>query len=67
MSQGGEVIMDPKIIRMNYVSNWFSLDLLSCLPYDLLNYIITGPTVGQEGITSLFSALKVRDQTFVKK
>ena len=28
--------------RMNYVSNWFSLDLLSCLPYDLLNYVITG-------------------------
>ena len=27
---------------MNYVSNWFSLDLLSCLPYDLLNYVITG-------------------------
>ena len=51
--------MDPKIIRMNYVSNWFSLDLLSCLPYDLLNYIITGPTDAQEGITSLFSALKV--------
>ena len=51
--------MDPQIIRMNYVSNWFSLDLLSCLPYDLLNYIITGPTDAQEGITSLFSALKV--------
>lgn len=44
---------------MNYVSNWFSLDLLSCLPYDLLNYIITGPSDAQEGITSLFSALKV--------
>ena len=58
---------------MNYVSNWFSLDLLSCLPYDLLNYVITGsgwnskhliklllgPSEAQEGITSLFSALKV--------
>ena len=34
VSQGGEVIMDPKIIRMNYVSNWFSLDLLSCTVFE---------------------------------
>ncbi|CBY23922.1 unnamed protein product [Oikopleura dioica] len=60
VSSSGEVIMDAKIIRMNYVSNWFSLDLLSCLPYDLINYIITGGSQpGEGGITSLFSALKV--------
>uniref|UniRef100_A0A3B3ZKX9 Ion transport domain-containing protein n=1 Tax=Periophthalmus magnuspinnatus TaxID=409849 RepID=A0A3B3ZKX9_9GOBI len=44
----GEVISDPKLIRMNYVKTWFVIDLLSCLPYDVIN-----------GISSLFSSLKV--------
>ena len=26
---------------MNYVSTWYCLDLLSCLPLDLLNFITT--------------------------
>lgn len=34
---GGEVISDPKLIRMNYVKTWFVIDLLSCLPYDVIN------------------------------
>ncbi|KAI5101061.1 potassium voltage-gated channel, subfamily H (eag-related), member 1b isoform X1, partial [Silurus meridionalis] len=33
----GEVISDPKLIRMNYVKTWFVIDLLSCLPYDVIN------------------------------
>jgi len=33
----GEVISDPKIIRMNYLKSWFVIDLLSCLPYDVFN------------------------------
>ena len=33
----GEVISDPKIIRMNYLKTWFVIDLLSCLPYDVFN------------------------------
>ena len=33
----GEVISDPKIIRMNYLRSWFVIDLLSCLPYDVFN------------------------------
>uniref|UniRef100_A0A8C5D293 Potassium voltage-gated channel, subfamily H (eag-related), member 1b n=1 Tax=Gouania willdenowi TaxID=441366 RepID=A0A8C5D293_GOUWI len=33
----GEVLSDPKLIRMNYVKTWFVIDLLSCLPYDVIN------------------------------
>ena len=36
---GGEVISDPKIIRMNYLKNWLVVDLLSCLPYDLFSFL----------------------------
>jgi potassium voltage-gated channel Eag-related subfamily H member 5 len=35
----GEVVSDPKVIRRNYFKTWFLIDLLSCLPYDLLNAI----------------------------
>ena len=34
---GGEVVSDPKIIRVNYLKSWFLIDLLSCLPYDVFN------------------------------
>ncbi|XP_059178436.1 potassium voltage-gated channel subfamily H member 1-like [Physella acuta] len=51
----GEVISDPRVIRMNYLKSWFVIDLLSCLPYDVFNafqYV-------DNGISTLFSALKV--------
>jgi len=34
---GGEVVSDPKVIRLNYLKSWFIIDLLSCLPYDVFN------------------------------
>lgn len=34
---GGEVVSEPKVIRMNYFKSWFLIDLLSCLPYDVFN------------------------------
>ncbi|XP_070180487.1 voltage-gated delayed rectifier potassium channel KCNH1-like [Littorina saxatilis] len=55
VGSSGEVISDPKIIRMNYLKSWFVIDLLSCLPYDVFNafqYV-------DDGISTLFSALKV--------
>ncbi|CAG2111451.1 unnamed protein product, partial [Medioppia subpectinata] len=52
---GGEVVSDPKIIRMNYLRSWFIIDLLSCLPYDIFNAF----DHSDNGIGSLFSALKV--------
>ncbi|XP_019740549.1 LOW QUALITY PROTEIN: potassium voltage-gated channel subfamily H member 5-like [Hippocampus comes] len=33
----GEVVSDARLIRMNYVKTWFVIDLLSCLPYDIIN------------------------------
>ncbi|XP_035388576.1 LOW QUALITY PROTEIN: potassium voltage-gated channel subfamily H member 1a [Electrophorus electricus] len=51
----GEVISDPKLIRMNYLKTWFVIDLLSCLPYDVINAF----EKMDEGMSSLFSSLKV--------
>uniref|UniRef100_H3D4A9 Potassium voltage-gated channel subfamily H member 5 n=1 Tax=Tetraodon nigroviridis TaxID=99883 RepID=H3D4A9_TETNG len=79
---GGEVISDPKLIRMNYLKTWFVIDLLSCLPYDIINafenvdelLFVSGtpssprarmltpaglPPFSPQGISSLFSSLKV--------
>ncbi|KAK6055005.1 transporter, cation channel family protein [Cooperia oncophora] len=52
---GGEVVIDPSIIRQNYFKSWFLIDLLSCLPYDIF-YMFKRD---DERIGSLFSALKV--------
>lgn len=45
---GGEVVSDPKIIRMNYLRSWFVIDLLSCLPYDIVNAFEHGEEVSNE-------------------
>ncbi|VEL15031.1 unnamed protein product [Protopolystoma xenopodis] len=36
---GGEVIADPRVIRLNYLRGWFWLDLLAWLPYELIKYM----------------------------
>uniref|UniRef100_A0A671URT5 Potassium voltage-gated channel, subfamily H (eag-related), member 5a n=1 Tax=Sparus aurata TaxID=8175 RepID=A0A671URT5_SPAAU len=51
----GEVVSDAKLIRMNYLKTWFVIDLLSCLPYDIINAFENV----DEGLSSLFSSLKV--------
>ena len=48
---GGEVISEPKIIHMNYIKGWFSIDLLSCLPYDLVNFFSADGGASEEVIT----------------
>jgi len=35
VGSAGEVVSEPRIIRMNYLKGWFVIDLLSCLPYDV--------------------------------
>ncbi|CAJ0939151.1 unnamed protein product, partial [Mesorhabditis belari] len=52
---GGEVVIEPSVIRQNYFKSWFIIDLLSCLPYDIF-YMFKRD---DERIGSLFSALKV--------
>uniref|UniRef100_A0A8R1TYY1 Uncharacterized protein n=1 Tax=Onchocerca volvulus TaxID=6282 RepID=A0A8R1TYY1_ONCVO len=52
---GGEVVIDPNIIRYNYFKSWFIIDLLSCLPYDIF-YMFKH---NDERMGSLLSALKV--------
>uniref|UniRef100_H3DG17 Potassium voltage-gated channel, subfamily H (eag-related), member 5a n=1 Tax=Tetraodon nigroviridis TaxID=99883 RepID=H3DG17_TETNG len=51
----GEVISDARLIRMNYLKTWFVIDLLSCLPYDIINAF----EHVDDGLSSLFSSLKV--------
>merc|ERR1711899_688422 len=55
VGSGGEVVSDPRVIRINYLKSWFVIDLLSCLPYDVFNAF----DHDEDGIGSLFSALKV--------
>ncbi|VDK50778.1 unnamed protein product [Cylicostephanus goldi] len=69
---GGEVVIDPSIIRQNYFKSWFLIDLLSCLPYDIFYMFKRDDEVliftlfpkrilmiCVQRIGSLFSALKV--------
>ncbi|XP_078145993.1 voltage-gated delayed rectifier potassium channel KCNH5-like isoform X1 [Centroberyx gerrardi] len=67
----GEVISDAKLIRMNYMKTWFVIDLLSCLPYDIINafenvdevsefmWFFSSACLPLQGLSSLFSSLKV--------
>lgn len=47
MGPGGEVVSDPKVIRVNYLKSWFIIDLLSCLPYDVFNAFDHDEDVGE--------------------
>lgn len=51
----GEVISDPKLIRMNYVKTWFVIDLLSCLPYDVINAFENVDEVGGKKVMLMFN------------
>jgi len=35
VGSAGEIVSEPRVIRMNYLKGWFIIDLLSCLPYDV--------------------------------
>ena len=36
VNKEGDVINDPKMIRMNYIKSWFFVDLVSSLPYGII-------------------------------
>jgi len=54
VSPTGEVISDPKLIRLNYLKSWFIIDLLSCLPYDIFNAF-----QDQEGVSKVAFCLLI--------
>ncbi|XP_041661826.1 potassium voltage-gated channel subfamily H member 5-like [Cheilinus undulatus] len=56
----GEVISDARLIRMNYLKTWFVIDLLSCLPYDIINAF---ENVDEDIITSASSASHLRESS----
>ncbi|XP_068199431.1 potassium voltage-gated channel subfamily H member 5-like [Antennarius striatus] len=56
----GEVISDAKLIRMNYLKTWFVIDLLSCLPYDIINAF---EHVNEDVMASASSAGHLRDSS----
>jgi len=37
VTASGDVILDLRAVRINYLKSWFFIDLLSCLPYDIFN------------------------------
>ncbi|KAG7242959.1 hypothetical protein INR49_017650, partial [Caranx melampygus] len=57
----GEVISDAKLIRMNYLKTWFVIDLLSCLPYDIINAF---EHVDEDVITSTAPTTHLREPNF---
>nr|XP_020443400.1 potassium voltage-gated channel subfamily H member 5-like [Monopterus albus] len=56
----GEVISDAKLIRMNYLKTWFVIDLLSCLPYDIINAF---ENVNEGVVTSASSTSHLRESS----
>lgn len=57
---GGEVVSDPKVIRMNYLKSWFIIDLLSCLPYDVFNAFDHDEDVSSRTPSLLLNRLRQR-------
>lgn len=59
MGPGGEVVSDPKVIRMNYLQSWFVIDLLSCLPYDVFNAFDH-----DEDVSAMFGSIRYIKHSF---
>ncbi len=53
----GAVIVEQSKIRQNYLRSGFLIDIMACLPYDLLNFFDTNVRKGTYG--NVFSILKV--------
>ena len=56
------MISDPKLIRMNYVKTWFVIDLLSCLPYDVINAFENVDEVGNKSPIILKEENRMKQQ-----
>ncbi|XP_059211878.1 potassium voltage-gated channel subfamily H member 5-like [Centropristis striata] len=60
----GEVVSDAKLIRMNYLKTWFIIDLLSCLPYDIINAF---EHVNEDVMTSASPASHLRESSVLHR
>lgn len=38
----GELIIDPKMIRDNYIRSWFFIDIVACLPVTYIGMMLSG-------------------------
>ncbi|XP_061732518.1 potassium/sodium hyperpolarization-activated cyclic nucleotide-gated channel 1 [Nerophis ophidion] len=38
--ESSEIILDPKVIKMNYLKSWFVVDFLSSIPVDYIFFIV---------------------------
>ncbi|KAL6096078.1 kcnh5 [Pungitius sinensis] len=56
----GEIVSDARLIRMNYLKTWFVIDLLSCLPYDIINAF---EHVNDDFVPSLSQASHLRESS----
>ena len=59
VGHNGEVIVDEKIIRRNYLRSGFAIDVMACLPYDALNIFNTQEDGTSSSYGNIFSILKV--------
>jgi len=53
VGSAGEVVSEPRIIRMNYLKGWFVIDLLSCLPYDVFTAFHDNSEVRYERVVDM--------------
>ena len=38
--KGGQLVYDSKRIRARYLRTWFALDLLACIPFEILGQLV---------------------------
>ena len=42
----GSLVKDRKTVILNYIKTWFLIDLLACIPFDVIENAITGDSYG---------------------
>jgi Ca2+-binding EF-hand superfamily protein len=45
----GDLIVDPKVIRQNYLSTWFAIDIAACFPLTYIELLITHLSADTQG------------------
>ena len=45
----GQIELEPKLVKMNYLKTWFLPDIISSIPYELIILVIVGFEYGPSG------------------